>query len=153
MARRTSPSCSGSRSEDVSDRRAAFLRGDRPDDVAIFVADDYTDTTALAERGERVDGGVLLVLPGPDGRAVFERLTDLEPMQFAREAGRTEGQIHEDLSGGTCPESAEHTVQFILAFVQSETPSAGGKYAEGDVLHGYAACECGTAFSETRVLD
>lgn len=139
----------------MSDRLAAFVRGDRPDDVAVYFADEYADTDSLANRGQRVDGGVAVVLAGAKGRHLFERITGLEAMAFARATGDRSGSIAAGLTAAQCPAGTgpDHGLQFLLAFVQPRTPEAGGRYAEGDVLHAYAACRCGTTFSETRVLD
>ncbi|MFB6138421.1 MAG: DUF5807 family protein [Halobacteriaceae archaeon] len=140
--------------------REAFLAGDRPDDVALYFHEDYMDADALASTGERVGDGVVLVVPGEEGRALFERATGLDAMAYAREAGGTEGHVDRDLAGGTCPDAGDHPedgsagghdLQFLLAFAQEETPDAGGRYAEGDVIHAYATCTCGTSFAERWV--
>jgi hypothetical protein len=136
--------------------REQFLAGERPDDVALFLADGYlSDGDALAEHGERVDGGVVLVVDGDRGRAVFQRATGMDAMGFARRADR-EGRVARDLTGGDCPEadeenSEEHAVQFVFAFAEEQNEEAGGRYAEGDVVHAYAYCTCSTAYSERWV--
>lgn len=166
---------SSDRRPHVTDAADAFLAGERPEDVAVFLADRVVDDPdPLLEYGERVGGegsaegspgavdgsdestGVLLVLDGETGRDVFETATGVEAMAFAGSAMGTEGTIHPDLAGGTCPEAAEgedHGVRYVLAFAEAENPDAGGQYAEGDVLHAYAKCACGTAYSDRRVLD
>ena len=139
--------------------REQFLAGERTDDVALFLADDYlSDADALAERGERVEGGVVLVVDGESGRAVFERATGMDAMGFARRADR-EGSGDRDLTGGDCPaagtgadaDDGEHAVRFVFAFAEDRNEEAGGLYAEGDVVHAYAYCTCGAAYSERWV--
>ena len=145
----------------MTDALAAFLAGDRPDDVALFLADAYVDDPeTLADRGVRVDGGVVLVVDGERGRRVFSSITGADAMGFAREAGAVEGEIVPDLSGGTCPEhdtgnggtgENSHTAQFVFAFVEARNEDVGGIYAEGDVIHAYARCDCGAGYSERWV--
>lgn len=138
--------------------REAFLAGDRPDDVAIYLSDaalgeDGSDR--VASLGERVEDGVLLVVPGESGRDAFEAATGIAPMAFARRAGSTDGTVDRSLDGGTCPAAGvdgtgngSHAVAFCLAFAQAETEAAGGIYTEGDVIHAYAECTCGTAYAD-----
>jgi hypothetical protein len=145
----------------MTDALAAFLAGDRPDDVALFLADAYVDDPeTLADRGVRVDGGVVLVVDGERGRRVFSSITGADAMGFAREAGATEGEIAPDLSGGTCPEhdtgngetgENSHTAQFVFAFAEGRNEDVGGIYAEGDVIHAYARCDCGAGYSQRWV--
>jgi hypothetical protein len=125
----------------MSDREE-FLSGERPDDVALFLADSFVSGDKLADYGESVPGGLLLVVPGETGRNVFKKATGMDAMSFAKEAMGTEGTIAADLAGGDCPEG-DHDVEFVFAF--------GGLYAEGDVVHAYAYCSCGTAFSQKWV--
>ena len=145
--------------DDASGRYGEFLAGDRPDDVCIYLHEDGVGSVdELREIGTRVDDGVVLVLPGEDGRAAFERATGLDPMEFAGTAMQTDGDVDADCTGGTCPAAAEspredHYVGFVFAFAEAETEAAGGRYAEGDVIHGYAACACGTTYSEKWVVD
>jgi len=145
----------------MSAELASFLAGDRPDDVAIFLADTYVDDPeTLATRGVRVDGGVVLVVDGERGRQVFDSITGADAMGFAREAGAVEGEIAPDLAGGTCPEDdgagnetedATHVTQFVFAFAEAENEEVGGIYAEGDVIHAYARCDCGAGYSHRWV--
>lgn len=134
--------------------REAFLAGERPNDIAIYLADDHLrNPDALAERAERIGGGYLLVLPGERARRVFARVAGEAPMEFAQSAAEREGSVDRDLSGGTCPDSGDadagsHTVRFLLAFAQEQTTDVGGPYEEGDVVHAYAQCACGTAYSD-----
>ncbi len=148
----------------MTDILGAFLAGDRLDDIALFLADAFVDDPeTLADRGVRVDGGVVLVVDGERGRRVFSSITGADAMVFAREAGATEGEIAPDLSGGTCPEhdstSGEsenkteremtdgHTVQFVFMFAEAQNEDVGGIYAHGDVIHAYARCDCGAGYS------
>jgi len=145
----------------MTDALAEFLAGDRPDDVALFLADGVVDDPdALADHGVRVDGGVALVVDGERGRQVFGSITGADAMEFAREAGGVEGEIAPDLSGGTCPEDdtgdggaadSEHAVQFVFAFAEARNDDVGGIYAEGDVIHAYARCVCGAGYSKRWV--
>lgn len=146
--------------------REEFLAGERPDDVAIFLADEHLrNAEALAEHAERVDGGYVLVVDGERGRRLFQKVAGEAPMEFAQEATKNEGSIQRDLTGGTCPGAGEegdpdgeggpdvdHAVRFVLAFAQEQTEDVGGPYEEGDVVHAYARCACGTAYSERWVV-
>lgn len=147
-------------SDDGASRTArydAFLRGDRPDDVLIYLHEDGVGSIdALTEIGTRVDDGVVLVLSGEEGRAAFQRATGLDAMEFAGMAMDTEGEIDAECTGGTCPnsdESGDHYAKFVFAFVEEQNEAVGGIYATGDVRHGYAACACGTTYSEKSVLE
>ena len=136
-------------------KRERFLAGERPDDVAFFLSESHVgDLDALAEQGERVEDGVLLVVEGDSGRGAFEAATGMDPMNFAGAAMGTEGRIDRDLAGGTCPgtETGAHEIQFTFAFAEGQNQEVGGIYAEGDVIHAYAYCSCGTAFSEKWVV-
>jgi hypothetical protein len=141
----------------MTDALEAFLSGGRPDDVALFLADTFVDDPeTLADRGVRVDGGVVLVIDGERGRQVFDSITGTDAMRFAQEAGATEGEVAPDLSGGRCPERAagggsEHVAQFVFAFAEAKNDDVGGIYAEGDVIHAYARCECGAGYSQRWV--
>lgn len=136
------------------DRLMSFLAGDRLDDVAIFLADDYLDAEGrLAEIGDEVDGGVVLVVPGEKGRRAFASGTGIDAMEFAQTAMQTDGEISPRLDGGVCPAAAEtHDVEFIFAFAEEENEGVGGLYAEGDVVHAYAHCGCGTSYSHKWVV-
>jgi hypothetical protein len=134
-----------------------FRAGDRPDEVAIYLSEDAlsgSDADALAEHGVRRDGGVVLVLPGDRGRSAFAAGTGTDAMAFAREAMDVEGRIDADLTGGECPDAGDgddHRVRFLLAFAEERNEEIGGRYAEGDVVHAYAQCSCGTAYSDRWV--
>lgn len=158
----------------------AFLAGDRPDDVVLFLSDSFVeDTDALADFGERVEraeqssaerasgeqpratddgddvGGVMLVVDGERGRSVFKRMTGMDAMSFAGAAMDNPGSIDRTLAGGDCPEAAsgpqEHRPEFVFAFAEAQNEEVGGMYAEGDVIHAYVYCSCGTAYSDKWV--
>jgi len=143
--------------------RDAFLAGDRPDHVALFLADSFVSGDSLAEYGESVPDGTLLVVPGDTGRSVFQTATGMEAMGFAKRAMGTEGHIDADLAGGECPAAsgeaksdeddgdADHDVEFVFAFAEEQNEEVGGLYGEGDVIHAYAYCDCGTAYSDKWV--
>ncbi|MFC6769053.1 DUF5807 family protein [Natrinema soli] len=135
----------------MSDQREAFLAGERLEDVALFLADSYVSDERLEEFGERVDDGTLIVIDGERGRNAFQAATGTGAMEFAKSAMSNEGEIDDDLTGGRCPDAAadeEHTVQFVFAFAEAKNEEVGGIYAKGDVVHAYAQCTCGTAFSD-----
>lgn len=141
---------------DAEARYAAFRRGERTDDVCIYLHEEGVgNVEALSRLGLRTDDGVVLVLPGEEGRAAFERATSLDPMDFAGMAMGTEGHVDDSLTSGTCPnadgDAEEHYVKFVFAFAESHHPEMEGLYAEGDVIHAYAACACGTTYSEKWV--
>lgn len=133
--------------------RAAFLAGDRPDDVYVFLADDaVSDPDALADYGERVEGGIALVMPGEQARGAFQSAVGVDPMAFAKEAMGTDGDVSEDLTDGVCPgDGAEHAVRFVFAFAEAKNEEAGGLYAQGDVIHAYVSCTCGESYSDKWV--
>lgn len=153
--------------------RDEFLAGDRLDDIALFLSESaLSGSEKLAEYGERVDGetqrgsesqavdeprgGVVLVLDGTKGRNVFSRATGMDAMQFAQRAMGSEGEIDRDLTGTTCPhtdEEGEHETRLVFAFAEGKNEEAGGLYAEGDVIHAYAHCSCGAAYSDRWVTD
>jgi len=137
-------------------RYDSFLRGERPDDILIYLHEEGIGSMdSLAEIGVRVDDGIVLVLPGEEGRAAFQRATGLDAMDFAGMAMDTDGEIDADCTGGSCPDSdgsGEHYAKFVFAFVEEQNEAVGGIYADGDVRHGYAACACGTTYSEKSVL-
>lgn len=136
-------------------RYAAFRRGERVDDVCIYLHEEGVgNVEALSEMGIRTDDGVVLVMPGEEGRAAFQRATSLDPMDFAGMAMDREGGIDDDLTGGECPDAgdgADHYVKFVFAFAEERHPEMEGLYAEGDVVHAYAACACGTTYSDKWV--
>jgi hypothetical protein len=132
-----------------------FLAGERLEDVALFLADEQLDEAGkLADAGEEVDGGVVLVRPGEQGRKLFNAGTGQDAMGFAKEAMGEGGSVDADLAGGECPagEGAEHEVQYVFAFAEAENHEVGGLYADGDVIHAYAKCACGESYSEKWVV-
>ena len=145
----------------MTDRdREAFLAGDRPDEVAFFLHEDaVSDIDALADQGERTDNGVVLVVPGETGREAFQTATGIDPMEFAQAAMGAEGTVAPDLTGGVCPASdgdevnaPGHEARLLFAFAEEQNEEVGGLYAEGDVIHAYAACECGQRYSQKWVV-
>jgi hypothetical protein len=140
-------------SDGRSERVAAFLAGERPDDVALFLSEGSVDgVEKLAAHGERVEGGVLVVVSGQNGRNAFTAATGLDAFTFAREAMDREGEVARDLSGGRCPD-CDAGPEFVFAFAEEENEEAGGLYAEGSVLHAYARCACGVAYADRWVAD
>ncbi|MCU4974305.1 DUF5807 family protein [Halobacteria archaeon AArc-m2/3/4] len=144
----------------TTDKREAFLAGERLEDVALFLADSYVSDDRLEQFGERIDDGVLIVVDGERGRNAFKAATGTGAMEFAGSAMGTEGVVDGDLTGGTCPEAAgseaedeDHHTQFVFAFAEEQNEEVGGLYADGDVIHAYAQCECGTAYSDRWTLE
>lgn len=141
-------------------RLEAFLAGDRLDDVAIFVSDAHlTESDSLTEHGEQVDGGVVIVVPGEEGRQAFSAGTGMDAMEFAKEAMGTDGTIGPRLDTGDCPATdspegpkTDHELEFVFAFAEEENEEVGGLYAEGDVIHAYAQCACGESYSHKWVV-
>jgi hypothetical protein len=137
--------------------REAFLAGDRPDDVHVYLDETaVSNPDALESHGERVDGGIVLVLPGETARSLFQQAAGIDPMAFAREAMDTEGEVFPDCTGGICPASDgdgsdDHRARFVFAFAEEQNEEAGDLYAEGDVIHAYVACACGERYSEKWV--
>jgi hypothetical protein len=135
--------------------RAAFLAGDRPEDVLIYLDEAaVSNPDALEAHGDRVEGGIVLVLPGDTARSVFQEAAGIDPMAFAKQAMGTEGTIDPDCTGGTCPEGEgpDHEARFVFAFAEEQNEDVGDIYAEGDVIHGYVSCSCGTAYSDKWVV-
>ncbi|WP_265108994.1 DUF5807 family protein [Halosolutus halophilus] len=135
----------------MTDSRAEFLAGQRLEDVALFLADSFVDDDRLEQFGERVDGGVLIVVDGERGRSAFQAATGTGAMEFAKSAMQRESPIADDLTDGTCPDEegdGNHDPQFIFAFAEAQNEDVGGIYAEGDVIHAYGRCECGAAYSD-----
>lgn len=146
-----------------------FVAGERTDDVALFLTHEYLDDEGkIANYGEDVEDGVVLVVPGDDGRQMFAAGTDMDAMDFAQNAMNRDGHIDRDLGGGECPESEgdeggaddaadraadEHHVTFIFAFAEEQNDEVGGIYAEGDVIHAYAQCACGAQYSDRWVAE
>lgn len=138
----------------MDSQREAFLAGERPEDVHIYLHEDaVSNVEALEEYGERVVGGIVLVMDGERARSVFQRATGIDPMGLAQEAMGTEGEVGADCTGGTCPAGADdtHSPQFIFAFAEEQNEDVGGLYAEGDVIHAYVACTCGERYSDKWV--
>jgi hypothetical protein len=143
----------------MHETREQFLAGDRPDDVLIFFSETAVERLdRLAEVGESVSGGVVLVLAAEKGRTAFQQATDVDPMSLAGSAMGVEGEIAPDCTGGDCPavvdegeQSAVHDPRFVFAFAEAQNEEVGDLYAEGDVIHAYALCECGTAYSQKWV--
>lgn len=135
----------------TSEALEEFVAGERPDDVALFLASSYVDDDRLESFGDSVDGGVVIVVDGERGRNAFRAATGVDAMTFARSAMATEGDIEADLADGTCPDASAddtHEVRFVFAFAEAQNEAAGGLYADGDVIHAYARCACGTAYSD-----
>jgi len=136
----------------MSTEREAFLAGERPADVHVFLHEEsVSDADALAEHGERLEDGVVLVVGGDQARAAFQRATGLDPMSLAREAMGTDGEVDPDCAGGTCPACGSTDVRVVFAFAEERNAEAGGLYAEGAVIHAYVVCECGERYSEKWV--
>lgn len=145
--------------------REAFLAGERPDDVHVYVAEEaVSNLDALADYGERVEDGVVLVMDGERARGVFQRATRVDPMTLASQAMGTEGRVDPDCAGGDCPADGErgdgngdgdgeHAPRFVFAFAEEQNEDVGGIYAEGDVIHAYVACACGEYYSDKWVAD
>ncbi len=137
---------------DESDSVREFLAGNRLDDVALFLSDEY-GTEKLTQLGEPVENGVVIVVSGEKGRGAFSAATGMDTMEFARTAMNRDGEIAPLLNGGDCPEAGpDHAVRFVFAFAEAENENVGGLYAEGDVIHAYAHCACGTSYSHKWVV-
>lgn len=129
-----------------------FLAGERLDDVALFLTRDYLDSEGkIANYGEEVDGGVVLVVDGEKGRQLFGAGTGMDVMEFAQTATANEGRIDRDLTGGDPPDGGD--VAFVFAFAEAQNEEVGDIYAEGDVIHAYASSTEGNAFSDRWVVD
>ncbi len=139
-------------------KREEFLAGERVEDIAFFLHEDAVgNLDALSGYAEEVEDGVVLVLDGDQGRSAFQSATGLDPMALAKRAMGTDGQISRDLTGGVCPNAdgepeEDHTAKFVFAFAEEQNEEVGGLYAEGDVVHAYAVCTCGEAYSEKWVV-
>jgi hypothetical protein len=136
----------------------AYLAGDRTDHVALYLSESYvSNLDALADRddAERVDGGVVLVVDGEAGRNVFKQLTGMAAMDFGGAAMDNPGHVDSDLFSGDCPNAAggpdDHDTEFVFSFAEAKNEDVGGLYAEGDVIHAYVYCSCGTAYSDKWV--
>lgn len=136
----------------MSTQREEFLAGERPTDVHIYLHEDsVSNIDALESHGERVEDGIVLVMDGEQARSVFQTATGIDPMALAKEAMGTEGQIDADCAGATCPEGADHHPTFIFSFSEEQNEEVGGLYADGPVIHAYAACDCGLRYSDKWV--
>jgi hypothetical protein len=139
----------------MNEKREQFLAGERPDDVLLFFNEAAVDgLDRLAEVGEVVENGVVIVLPGEEGRTAFQRATGVDPMQLAGSAMHNESEIARDCTDGVCTdadEEGDHWPRFVFGFAEEENEEVGGRYADGDVIHAYALCECGTAYSQKWV--
>ncbi|GAA0650942.1 DUF5807 family protein [Salarchaeum japonicum] len=136
-----------------------FLDGEHPEHVAVYLTEGMVgDLGPLEQYGERTDDGIVLVVPGDQGRSVFKQVTGMEAMQFSQQAMGTNGDIADSLAGGDCPSkhpdepASDHETEFVFAFFEEQNEEVGGLYAEGDVMHAYAYCECGTAYSDRWVV-
>jgi hypothetical protein len=133
-----------------------FLAGERLDDVALFLTHEYLDEEGkIANYGQEVENGVVLVVDGDDGRGMFAAGTGMDAMEFAQGAMGNRGTIDADLGGGDCPEAEpdeNHNVKFVFAFAEAQNEEVGGLYEEGDVIHAYAKCACGVAYSDRWVV-
>jgi hypothetical protein len=141
--------------------REEFLAGERPEDVLMYFAEDAVsgaDALADTRTGERVETGVVIVVDGEEGRGAFQSVTGHDPMQFAQGAMGTEGTVDANCTGGTCPNAADdgsdepHVARFVFAFAEEQNEEVGDLYAEGDVVHAYVSCSCGTAYSDKWVV-
>ena len=140
-------------------QRQEFLAGERPEDVLIFLSErEVSDLDTLADHGERVSDGIVIVLDGEQGRNVFERMVGVEAMGFAGAAMDTDGTIAADCTDGECPSKhpdepdADHQVRFLFSFAEEQNEEVGGIYASGDVIHAYVSCTCGTTYSDRWVV-
>jgi hypothetical protein len=140
--------------------REEFLAGERPEDVLMYFAEDAVsgaDALADTRTGERVETGVVIVVDGEEGRGAFQSVTGHDPMQFAQGAMGTEGTVEPGCTGGTCPDAGDdsgdpHVARFVFAFAEEQNEEVGDLYAEGDVVHAYVSCSCGTAYSDKWVV-
>lgn len=140
----------------MTGNREAFLAGERADDIHIYLHDETaSNPDALLDHGERVDEGIVLVLPGDEARTLFQRAVGIDPMALAREAMGTEGTVDRNCTDGVCPagDGSSHYPRFVFAFCEEENPEAGGLYAEGPVIHAYVACGCGERYSDRWVAE
>ena len=154
---------------------AAFLAGDRLDDVVLYLSDVFLDDDSrLRDVGTETDDGVRLVLDGETGRDAFAAGTGMDAMSFAGDAMGTSGTIDRSLDAGVCPDADtdtesntdatettvdagdavddDHAVRFVLAFAEAQNEAVGGRYADGDVIHAYAHCACGARYADRWVV-
>jgi len=153
---------------------AAFLAGDRLDDVVLYLSDVFLEEDSrLRDVGTETDDGVQLVLDGETGRDAFAAGTGMDAMSFAGDAMGTSGTITRSLDAGVCPDAnadadatpdedaaeetvaavdEDHAVRFVLAFAEEQNEAVGGRYADGDVIHAYAHCACGARYADRWVI-
>lgn len=64
------------------------------------------------------------------------------------EAGGDDGEdaTGEDATGDAGDDA--HRARIVFAFAEARQPDADDRYGEGDVIHAYARCSCGTAYSD-----
>ncbi|PSQ39018.1 hypothetical protein BRD13_04480 [Halobacteriales archaeon SW_5_70_135] len=153
----------------MDERRRGFLAGERPSELLVYLSDDAVDDPdrlAGAGGGERVDGGTVVVVDGERGRQAFAAATGVDAMSFAGRARGRDGDVWRSLTGGTCLDDTsgevdgendetddDHHARFLFAFVEAHQPDGQGLYAEGDVVHAYAQCSCGVAYSDRWVAE
>jgi hypothetical protein len=145
----------------TDDRLASFLAGDRPDDVALYLAAErVSDPGSLLEQSaaQPAGDGVVLVVDGDTGRSVFQRFTGEDAMEFTGTAMQRDGHVDATLAGGTCPDAGteaadDHHPVFVFSFAEEQNEEVGGLYERGDVVHAYAQCSCGTAYADKWVVD
>ena len=154
----------------ANDARERFLAGESPEEVLVYLAESgVSNIEALADRGEEVQSGVVLVLDAEHGRRVAERAIGTDPMDLASAAMDTEGEIDLEAPRGACPathdgagsgsgehlgaDGEDHTLRYAFAFAEERNAEVGGIYAEGDVIHAYGVCDCGTAYSDRWVAN
>jgi hypothetical protein len=139
-----------------------FLAGERPEDVALYLSGSFLDADSrLWNVGEETDDGVVIVVDGEIARNAFTAGTGMDAMEIAQTAMGADDDVSPDLSGGTCPEADDgedesdddHEAEFVFAFAEEQNEDVGGLYAEGSVVHAYAQCACGTAYSDRWVVD
>jgi hypothetical protein len=134
--------------------RAAFLAGERPEDVLLYFSEAATDgIESLVDHGERVEGGAVLVVDGEQGRGAFQAATGVDPMGFAKEAMANPGTVDPDCTGGVCPNADDepddpHEAEFAFAFAEEQNEDVDGLYQEGDVVHAYVRCSCGASYGD-----
>lgn len=135
-----------------------FLAGERHEDIAVFLHEDAaTDLDALAEHATETDDGMVLVVDGEQGRSVFQTVAGIDPMGLASEARGTDGEVDEDLTGGQCPsadgDDEDHYPRFVFAFSEAQNEEVDGIYNEGDVMHAYVSCACGTTYGDKWLIE
>lgn len=133
-----------------------FLAGRAPDHVAIVLSErTLSNPDALDGYAEPMEGARAIVVEGPRGRSVFKRATGQDPMAFARVASDRVGGVDRDLGGTDCPDAdgGGHEARVVFAFAEAQNEAAGGRYAEGPVVHAYVECECGTRYADEWLVE